>query len=173
MAKGDSIRAVSQETLTLEGVLMAAQIGDLIRYETLTAAIHRDVSGEARYFLYSALRRVLREHRVAFECVRDVGLRRLDDPGKVNSAGRVVGKIRRAAKRGLRVVLAVDDFNSMPAAMRLKHNMVASLFGLTRAITGKKQQNLLSARLASTKPLSAADVKAIVEETLPRRTGAE
>jgi hypothetical protein len=163
------IRPVSPDTLTLERLLMTMEVGETIRYETLSASIHRDVTREGRHHLVSAQRRVLRDHRMAFDCVWNIGLRRLDDVGKVEKGSRTVGKIRRAAKRGLRVVLSVQDFDAMPAAMRLKHNMVASLFGLTRAITGKRQQGLLAARLATSKPLSAADVKAIVAETLPRR----
>ena len=70
---------LSIDTKLLYETLITVEPGKTIEYSVLTDVIKRDVQDSARGNLQSARRMARREHRIVFDVVRCVGLKRLVD----------------------------------------------------------------------------------------------
>lgn len=137
-----AIPELSLDTQTLERALIELPIGGVIDYVDLTMAIGRDVQTVGRGNLATARHRLLKSHRMVFECVKDVGVKRLDDAGKIATGERHLHSSRNHARRASQKTSAVDDFNALPNHLKVKHNTVLALAGalrhMTSAVTTKK-----------------------------------
>ena len=91
-------------TLLAKRLSICAQ-GDTVFYGDLSAIIHRDIRGAARYILYTARKSCMRESKIVFGTVHGVGLRRLEGRVFVAAAdqGRALLKpfARPLAERGV------------------------------------------------------------------------
>jgi hypothetical protein len=102
-----SIPELSAETKLLEAYMRKnGMVGQTIPYAALNAEIGRDVQKDARCFLTSAKRRLLKEGQV-WETVHNKGVKLLSDDQIVEAMGFVPRKIRRivrvAASKGSKV----------------------------------------------------------------------
>lgn len=133
-----AIPELGLDTQTIERLLQALQIDESIPYAALSDAIGRDVRTEARHALDSARRRLLRAHRLLFECVRGVGLKRLGDEGKVSTGEWHLRRARTQAKKCVDKVTAVDNFQALPNDLKVQHNVLLAQAGVLRHITSPK-----------------------------------
>lgn len=91
---------LSVDTMTLIEALSAAEYGSIATNAALSDLIGRNVQGEARGVLNSALRCLERDYQMFFSCVRGEGWMRITESEHLSAApaaGRT--KIRRAARR--------------------------------------------------------------------------
>lgn len=160
-----SISELSADTLALESALMTVAVGATVTYRELSAVICRDVQGKARSLLTSARRRVLRDQDALFEPVVRVGLKRLDDIGKVQAAD-VRPRIRRIARRGRQKAASVTDFDALPNDVKVSHNMLMALLGAidyaAQPATGRK----LEAHIGNAGTLPTVAMLDLIKETL-------
>lgn len=138
------------DTQTIERLLIAAEIGAIVTYTTLSAAIGRDVQRDARHITLTARRRLLRSDHMVFEPVIDVGLKRLDDIGIVGLGPSIVGRLRRMSKRGAEKLTAVRDFDALPNAAKVDHNVRLAQLGAIGHLSGARATRQLVGRVEAT-----------------------
>jgi len=126
--------------------LKKAAPDELIDYKELSELIGRNVQTEARYIMESA-RRHARKERIYFGVVTNVGLKRLDDSGKVKAGAGMLGKIRRTSRRAAKTLAAVEDFATLPNELKVAHNTALSVYGIITQATGRKMQQRISERV--------------------------
>jgi hypothetical protein len=145
-----AIPELSVDTQTIERLLLAVDVSATIEYAVMSAAIGRDVQGDARHIMESARRRVLRDQRMVFEPVMDVGLKRLDDVGIVSLGPAYVGRIHRMSKRGAQKLTAVQDFDALPNGLKIEHNVRLAQLGAMRHMTSSRATKTLTGKVGET-----------------------
>lgn len=158
-----TIAEVSSETLKCESLLAALKVGESVSYQMLKAAMGRDPQENGRGLLTSARRRLLREKAMVFGVMPGEGVKRLGDVEMIGHGDDVLTRIRRSARRGMTVVLAVENFAGLPESLKLKHNTTAVVLGSVAVLTGRPGQRKLAGKIANARALTEQEVKAIAE----------
>lgn len=125
---GTTIPEANIDTKTILERLRKAEPGELVTYAELSEIIGRDVRATARGCLTSAMRGALREGLV-FSSVKNEGVRLLPDDGIAGVGLAAVKHIGRAARRAGKKLACVRDFDAMPNAAKVQHNMGMSVLG--------------------------------------------
>lgn len=92
---------------------LLAKVNGHITYDAISRHVGLPLSA-FRAALNSARRALEREHGTVFAVERGLGLRRLDDAEKVRSTHQMRQAITRKAKRGIRRLDAVQNYNALP-----------------------------------------------------------
>lgn len=121
-------QANSIDIAALVSALDGLAVGEVISYETLSAAIGRDITTR-RYLLDRARTQLLKSRKV-FGCVTRQGLQRLSDTEIVDTSVHQFKRIRRAARKGARVLSSVSDFNALNSEDKARHNLAISVLGV-------------------------------------------
>jgi hypothetical protein len=140
-----TIPELNIDTSTLQKALAVMEPGAVVSYDALTELIGRDVRDGARGCLSSAMRRLVAEGKV-FACVRGEGVKRLRDTEIVGEGQAVVAKMRRAARRANRKLAAVD-FDALPAASKVQHNLGMSVLAVMEHMAKHSTLKALEARI--------------------------
>ena len=127
----------SGDAKILVHVLREVEVGDVVSYSKLTAAIARDVQNDARSVLETARQIVQREDKMIFDAVRGIGLKRLTDDEIVGLSDRTREHVRRSARRVVKKMVCVDYVNLTPEK-QVQHNTALSMFGLFAEIATDK-----------------------------------
>lgn len=117
MSKG--IREKSADTSILENRLRNTSPGDVIPYAELSTILGRDVREFCRGNLNTARKNLVGE-KIHFDVISGEGLKRLDGVGAVDSAGSYIGKAKRAAGKGIKILQNVE-FENLPPESRRSH----------------------------------------------------
>lgn len=123
---------MSIDTRMLYDRLKKAAIGDVVSFTQMTELLGRSVDGACGN-VQSALHR-LEGEGIAFANVRGTGYQRMNDVEVVNSAEHAREGIRRKAKRAVRRLTCVQEFDRLPNEMKVKHNAALSGFGAIASI---------------------------------------
>lgn len=118
---------MSPDTRLLRQTMAKVSVGQTVTYETLSAAISKPVSSSSAA-LQSARNSLLRKEHMVFGVIRGVGLKRLDDTDIVNASEQDVVGMRRKAKRAVRKLTSISDYNALPPEKRLAHTARVSVF---------------------------------------------
>ena len=145
-----AIPEVSIDTQMLESALLIVGVGDVVSYGQLTDVIGRDVQTEARHHLASARRRVLRSHRMVFEPVLNVGLKRLDDAGKIAAGRWHIKRSRNQARYAQTKATAIDNFDALPNELKVEHNVIVAQAGVLRHMTSSRSVEKLKGSFQTT-----------------------
>jgi hypothetical protein len=145
-----AIPELSVDTQTLERLLLTAETGSVVEYATMSAAIGRNVQTDARHIMESARRRVLRSHRMVFEPVIDVGLKRLDDEGIVSLGPAYVGRIHNMSRKAAQKLTAVQDFDALPNDLKIEHNVRLAQLGAVRHMSSSRAEKKLTGKIQDT-----------------------
>lgn len=140
------IREINVDARALLARMKAAGVGEIITYDEMSELIGRDVRGGSRHVLEAA-RRWARRERIIFGAVTGIGIKRLDDAGKVRVGSGMMDKIRRTSRRAAQTLAAVEDFGALPNEMKVQHNMSLSIYGIIQQATSSKMQNRISERV--------------------------
>lgn len=135
--KKRAIQELGIDTKALINRLLKCEIGEFVAYKELGDIIGRPVQGKANGLLQSARRYVLRERQFVFGTIHKQGLRRLNDVEKVQTSEHYTRMAHNVARKGMKVLTAVDNFDNLPNDIKIKHNTYASVFGALHAITTK------------------------------------
>jgi hypothetical protein len=125
-----TIPQLSVDTQLIYDRLCKANPGEVLTYTELSSLIDRDVQGVGRGVLNSARNMALRQNRFVFECIRNEGIKRLDDSAIVESGTDTIQRIRRAARKGALKLSSVKDFNGMNNGEKIRHNALISTLGV-------------------------------------------
>jgi hypothetical protein len=165
-----TIPELSIDTQTIERLLAALPIGGVVTYRVLSDAIGRDVQGAARGNLYTARRRLLHRERMVFDVLVNDGLKRLDDAGKVMAGRAHVHRAVAQARLARRKTAAVDDFNALPNALKVEHNLTLAQAGVMVYMAGPQGTTQLQTKIATTpQPLALAAVLDAMRATTMRK----
>lgn len=143
-----AIPELSLDTQTVERLLSGVAIGEIMPYTTLTAAVGRDVQQEARGCLRTARIRLHRSRAMVFGAVTGIGLKRLDDQGKIAAAHGHARRGRRQYRMAVRTVAAVDDFAALPNDQKVQHSLIAAQAGAILQMTTTRRAKRLEASVA-------------------------
>ena len=135
------------DTLVLAALLRAVGVGDTVTHKALGEAIGRNVQGKARYVVAAARSMVLSEG-IAFGAVSGVGLKRLDDRGKVDTADDAIARMRRQSRRALRMLGTVENFEGLATEDQDRLNAGRCVFGAVALMTGQKGVAKIAAKVA-------------------------
>lgn len=141
------IIATSTDAKTLASVLSEITIGNVVTYQSLSEAIGRDVQSTSRGALATARKIVLKERRMVFDCVMNVGLKRLSDAEIVAIGDKTRSHMRRAARNATRKIVCAD-YNSMTKDLQVKHNTSLSLLGVIAEMATEKASTRLESHIS-------------------------
>lgn len=147
---------VNVDVQILADLLKTKSVGEVATYEELSKAIGRNVQGRARYLLAAAKRRLLRDHRMVFDAVTNVGLKRLSDEECVGTHKRTTRAIRRMAERGIRVVAAAR-YETLSNASKVEHNVALAHLGAIAHVARSQQAKALKANVGGENPIPLAE----------------
>jgi len=148
-AEKRAIPELSVDTQVLERLLMTIDVGGVISYHMMTAAIGRDVQADGRHIMDSARERVRRLNQAVFEPVTDVGLKRLDDIGIIGLGPMTRHRIERMARKGRAKLACVQDFDALPNAMKIEHNTSMAQLGAVQHFSSERTAKKLSTNLTT------------------------
>ena len=136
----------SPYTSALVTLFRALLPGEVISYEAITAAIGIP---RAKWgaLLDTARRELLREHRIAIDCVRTVGYRHVPDSDIPAVGERARGRVRRISRKAvLEMTHGLKDYAALPPAAQVEHNTrVAQLTTLHHITSSSSERTLRSA----------------------------
>ena len=138
----NTIKQRSADAEALLRRIIKVQVDEVITYSDLSGVIHRDVQNDARHVLQSARRAAMKEHGMVFDCVMNVGLKRLNDVAIVEGSDDFVRKIRRTAGRGAKQTLCAN-YDKLNKDEKIKFNTNLSLLGAVRQFTQPAKRNLI------------------------------
>ena len=149
---------LSIDTQTLVGILEKAAVGDVVPYHTLTEAIRKDVTTEARGSMDSARRVLMRDKQIVFDCIRGVGLKRLSDCEITETSATFIKQARRKATKGLNT-LGCADYQNLNQEQRNQHNVGAAILGVMKLAGASNSINKIkSLSLSKNEPPRIEDV---------------
>lgn len=131
------IPELSVDTMAIYNALREMEIDEIITYEELSDLIGRDVSpnGDAYSCQASARRKCLADDGIVIECVRSVGVKRLNDEAVARTGDHSINRIKRESNRGLKRISSVQDFNSLSSEAKISHNAAFSVLGVLAHLT--------------------------------------
>ena len=110
--------------------LIKAELGEVVTYDELSRLVRRNVQADGRHVIETARRMAQREDQIVFECVRNVGLRRMLD-GEIAQLGRpAIRSIRRKARRTVRKIACISDFDALKNEEKDSHNIGLCVLGV-------------------------------------------
>lgn len=133
-SKRMTIPEVGIETGLIYERIKESSVGEVVTYRELSELIDRDVQYEARSCLYTAQKRAMREDRMVFEVVRNVGIKRLDDSGIVGTGAVSIKRMRRAAHTGIKKLSCIENYDSLSDEEKTRHNTDMSILGAFKMI---------------------------------------
>jgi len=130
---------LSIETKQLLERLMKVKVGELISYQEMTDIVGRDIRKDGSGIMYSARRKALNDCQIVFITITNEGIKRASDEEIANSGASVIHKIRKASKKGKKVLHAVNDFGALTNNSKIRHNASASFLGAIDLMTRPKK----------------------------------
>lgn len=137
---------MSIDTRMLYDRLKEAAIGEVVSFTQMQEILGRLVDG-ASSNLQSALHR-LETDGIAFANVRGVGYQRMNDVEVVNTAESAREGLRRKAKRAIKRLTCVQQFDALPNELKVKHNAAISGFGAIASIMSPGRVKALEEQVA-------------------------
>lgn len=138
---------MSIDTRTICDRLKTVAIGEVVSFKQLTELLGRNVAGSCSN-LQSALHS-LEGDGIAFANIRGTGYQRMDDIAVVNTLESSREGLRRKAKRALKRLTCIGDFEKLPNDKKITHNAGASFLGAIYSMTSRSRVKSLEERVAA------------------------
>jgi hypothetical protein len=132
-----SIAELSIYTQEIERKLLEVEVGETITYAELSEHIGLNVQEpNARGYLYSAMRRLLNNDQIVFDCVRGVGVKRLSDEEIAKGIGsKYLKSLRAKTKKANKKLTSIQDFENLSNEAKVSHNTALSFLGFFQHMT--------------------------------------
>ena len=144
-----STNELNADVAALVELMARTTEGQVLTWQELNAAVPgKRVNGRHAYLLNSARKHLLNDCNAVFDSVRGVGVKRCDDLLKVSGVGAQSKKIRRAIRRGIRRLEAVDHFESLPQNVRQEHQIKQSVFKMQEHLMKRAQITKIEQRVS-------------------------
>lgn len=132
------INETTIDTQLLYQKLITLEPGETAEYDELSKIISRNVQLYGMQFIYTAEKMALRDHRMVFVTVKNVGIRRLLNDEIPEIIGRTaIRRIRKESKRSAKKIVAAD-FATLTNESKIQHNMSLSVLGAFAQMTNTK-----------------------------------
>lgn len=160
------IGTISWETRAMADRLASAKPETrFISYSVLSGIIGKNVQTDGRHNLEAAKGIVLRERGMLFGTVWNEGVKLLDDSERVATGEGVKNRMRRLARKGIRSVMSVLEFDNLPKEQQVKHHLYVTLFRVTEQSTRPKKILQLEGEVKDVmRALKAKEVLALFEK---------
>lgn len=153
----------SADTSLLVTLFSRCEIGDTITYKSIEQTIGRSVQSR-RSPVLSALKILEKENGFAFECIPNVGYKRLDDTGKVRSTHSMREKQHRISRRAVRRLSTVNTENLQDSDRRDYYTQLSLQGAMEHATTQRAQKTIAAKVNGGTQQLAIAmTLKALAE----------
>lgn len=134
----------SLEVQELAVYLSGLPVNQVCKYSELSEVLCQDVTKpKGRAKLESAKQIVLSEHGLVFQCVRGVGIKRLEKEQVVASVlPDTVRKIRSATRKGKKIIskgISPEDYKTLSKDGQAAYNATVSLLNVTDQISRSSQ----------------------------------
>jgi len=146
--KAKAIRELSIEARLAADLYRRLEPGEVATYSALAEAIGRDPQEGRGYKRCTTARRIVLNEGIVIEAVAGVGHKRLTDAEKAGCGPKVVKKINRAAKRGRKVLTAVDDINGLSSEAKHNYSVSLSQVAVALELTSGQAAKKISRQLA-------------------------
>lgn len=134
------------EASKLYNMLKACPIGTAIDYDSMSKIIGRDVQAEARQSLRKARQRLLKEHGAVFEAIMGVGVKRIDDNGKLDRQHAFSRRISKACKRRQDELKTIDVEKLAPDRVSDAYSQMAMVGFLKHALSTQAGNQIVAAQ---------------------------
>jgi hypothetical protein len=141
-------------------ILLAAKIGDVVTYDTISDAIGRDIT-QFRYIAASAIRSVQNSHQFVFSCIPKVGYKRLNNSEIVGKGEQFIKHIKRTSKRGAKN-LACVQYAQLSDNDKISHNTRMTIFAMVQDNTSTKTNRIIE-QIVSDSNTALPSAKAAIE----------
>jgi hypothetical protein len=145
-----AVKVLGEDTKILMVILTDTEIGEVVPYSRLSAAIAGDVQTKKKGYLWRA-RRHLERKGIVFGAVLDEGLKRLNDHEKITAASNQISRSRRAADRGRIKLSIMDNWYGLTVYDQKRHNETLAVLGILTELAKKKNQRKFSRILEGAK----------------------
>lgn len=153
----------SADTSLIVTLLSRAAVGELVPYSAIEAILGRNPQTH-RAPTESALRILLNEDGMVFECVPREGYRRLDDAQIVGSTNSIRERQHRLSRKALRRLAVVDTTKISEEQRRSYYTHLSVQGALQHATAAKSQKSIESKINGATQQLAVAmTLKALAE----------
>lgn len=132
-------KKVSVDVIEIYKWLIDVPVGGIVTYSDLSALIGRNVSGRYRYILAAARNMAVRENRIVFDVIKNVGLRRCGNDDMVDVGADGIVRIRNLVDKRAKIILCAD-YNELSNPKKIKHNATLSLLGAIKQHSTPKAQ---------------------------------
>jgi hypothetical protein len=151
LKKPKFIKEKKAETKSLEQLLSATNINDIVTYKTMSALIGFSVQSErGRGYLYTAIKTMQREQRMVFVTVKNVGVQRANDVAIVATGRSYTKHIGRTARKASKKQ-DLADFRNLPAEARSEATVRSAQFKLLAHFSNENKAK--SAKKKTTTPM--------------------
>jgi hypothetical protein len=153
------ILSISNDALILTSILAQLKQGEVVTYDSLSKALGRNVL-ECRGLLETARRRAQRETGVVVECVRGIGLMRVDGKELIDCQSAGIVRIRHEARRRWEKISKVT-LDKLDDAGKVKAAALQSIFGAISQMSASGQVKRIEAAVEKSKPAPLSLVKTL------------
>lgn len=145
--KSKAIPERSAETELLLKRLKKLKAGEVVPYDELNTLIDGDVQGKQYGLLGSARRAAISEDQIVTECVRKVGVKRMDNDGILTIGPQSRKRIHRIAKRTAKKT-ACADYDSYNTEQKLQWNLEMSAATAIAEVTKERSMQKLKSAVS-------------------------
>ena len=135
-----AIRERAPETRWLIDRLKKASVGELVTYQDLNKITNSDTQNSGRHYVMSAIRYLLKNENMNFECVINEGYKRTDDAGTLYSTESHVKRIKNHTKKA-RVKLSLVDPKKLTDDQQRDYIRTYAQTGMLFVVTSRKTEN--------------------------------
>lgn len=136
----------SADAKVLENVLSEAEVGQVITYEQMSAAIGRDVRKYAISALGTARRGLFKEKQFVFAVERGKGLVRIGDAAIVKTIEKDRLHLHRTASKSLKK-LSVVKFDNLDANEKKEHTVASAQMGAIAMFSHKNSSKKIESKV--------------------------
>lgn len=148
--KSTTLMELSMEGQRLDKFLLEAKVGEPISYAKLSEVCLRNVQEDGRGILNSSRLRLQRDYNIVFDVIRGEGIVRLSDKQIANLGPKHTGGIRRAARRGVKQLVCVQDFDKLDQVDKISHMTAMSQLGMihlaSKVSSAKKIEGVVASK---------------------------
>lgn len=138
------------QTQALVDVFVSLKENEVVPYAELAKRCKIDEKS-VRKRIQSAKKIALREHRVIVDVVRGAGVARLSQNDVTAPVGRAVGRMRSAARTGLRLIKnGITDFDKLPSDTKTTVYMQQAVVGTVLLVTDRSSRRQLKEHAEAT-----------------------
>lgn len=144
-----ALQPLSFETKAVYDRLLICKIGETVTYQELETLIGMNPQTEGYHFVASARKKALNEKGIVFDAVENQGIKRITDAEIIGTTGKVIDHVRRVSRKGFRRITAVADFSGLKNDEKIRHNALASFFGVLHHMSSHKTVKKIEGKVQS------------------------